>query len=220
MTITFGLPEGCSLFIMCLVSLHDVLIELVVLVLVMVLIVFLGVCLFSGVRRGLVEGRALEIFWTLLPVGLILVFCFPAFQVLYVEEDRFSQACEDLYKGFVKGVQWDWDVSFFLNRGSYGGFSVDHYTLLFSSLSLERIRIYDVSNGVVMCSKDFSVFKFGSEDVVHSFAVPSLGVKVDCIPGKGVDVGFFFVVRGIFHGHCAEICGVGHSLIPVEVVRF
>ena len=64
------------------------------------------------------------------------------------------------------------------------------------------------------------VFQLSSDDVVHSFTVPSLGFKLDCVPGKSAEVGVTVSGVGIFHGHCAEICGAGHSMMPVEVVSF
>lgn len=75
-------------------------------------------------------------------------------------------------------------------------------------------------NSVCLPVFDSVVFYISSEDVVHSFTVPSLGFKLDCIPGKSSEVVSSFLQCGIFHGHCAEICGSGHSSMPMEVFSF
>ena len=64
------------------------------------------------------------------------------------------------------------------------------------------------------------LFHLSSEDVIHSFTVPSLGFKLDCIPGKMAEISVLTFKSGIFHGHCAEICGANHSMMPIELVSF
>lgn len=81
-------------------------------------------------------------------------------------------------------------------------------------------RLLETFNSICLPVFDPVVFHVSSDDVIHSFTVPSLGFKLDCIPGKSSEVFSSFFMCGIFHGHCAEICGAGHSSIPMEVFSF
>lgn len=86
--------------------------------------------------------------------------------------------------------------------------------------AFDGFRILETQRRVSLGSGISTLFQLSSDDVVHSFTVPSLGFKMDCIPGKMTEVGVVVFSSGIFHGHCAEICGAGHSIMPIEVVRF
>jgi len=83
------------------------------------------------------------------------------------------------------------------------------------------IRLIDVDNRVVVPAQEHIRALITSRDVLHSWALPSLGVKIDAIPGRLNQFVFMVILNSVIHGQCREICGVNHSFIPIviEAVR-
>ena len=106
--------------------------------------------------------------------------------------------------------------TFFFSEVDSGSDEYSLTNVLFSS----DIHASDVLNSVFLPFGVPSVVELSSDDVIHSFTVPCLGFKIDCIPGKRSEVGVVLSSSGLFHGHCAEICGAGHSVMPIEIVGF
>ena len=112
----------------------------------------------------------------------------------------------------VIGHQWYWryKIDGLLN------FEMDSY------IDLENgVRLLDVDNRVVIPAQEYVRALITSRDVIHSWALPSLGVKIDAIPGRLNQFVFIVIIHSIIHGQCREICGVNHSFIPIvlEAVR-
>jgi len=121
----------------------------------------------------------------------------------------------------IKGIQWDWEISYntlhpFTQKGTW--LEYEDFTLLNLLSSFSDIRTAETYNSVYVSAVQPVIFQLSSEDVIHSFSIPVLGIKLDCMPGKAAEVRTLISGFGIFHGHCAEICGSGHSLIPIEIV--
>ena len=219
------LPEASSFRIILLVSVHDLVIEVLFFVICVVLVWLLITFSFSTLWSFKVSEHFVEFLWTVLPVFLLLVFAFPSLLTLFALEDIpfFSDVC------FLKGLQWDWEVSFLSSFGTISGPALvtklflgefEDYTLLNVFSHCDSFRSLETFNCVFLPLGFPVIFQLSSEDVVHSFTVPAFGIKLDCVPGKSVEVFSFFTSCGVFHGHCAEICGAGHSIIPVEVIIF
>lgn len=163
---------------------------------------------------NLIDNEKLEVFWTIRP-GLILVFlAIPSLQVLYFIEE----ASHPLVTLKVVGHQWYWsyeysDLVSFIDTDAWPRLQ-DFDRYLGKSLNN---RLLSTDNSILLPYKLQIRGLITSEDVLHSWAVPSLGVKIDANPGRINMINFIRIRSGSVFGQCSEICGVNHSLIPIIV---
>ena len=208
--------ERSSFGMSLLIILHDFFMEVLIGVLVLVLLCVVLVIRFRNLCIKIERSHYVEFFWTVIPIFVIFFLATPSFLVLFSMEDVSSK----LDTLSLKGMQWDWEVRFFSDswekRFSNQGKEV--YSLNLSIARKQGFRLLDRENCIFVEKRVPLLFQLGSEDVIHSFTVPSLGFKMDCIPGKSSDAIVTIFKSGIFHGHCAEICGANHSIMPFVLV--
>jgi len=154
----------------------------------------------------------LELLWTLVPVVFLLVTVLHSLSILYgLDLDRGNSSCF----GQVLGNQWYWS---YVSPGSVD--LLDSRMLGSSSniIGLPRMTMVDqplfIPKNVGVCLEVSSV------DVIHSFSVPSLGLKVDAIPGRSSHVNLVGLTSGVYSGFCSELCGSGHSVMPIQVMVY
>lgn len=154
------------------------------------------------------ENHFLEFVWTCIPFFILSFVIYSSVKSLY-----FSDSC--FFCGIsliVVGHQWYW---------SY--FYKDLRETFFDSYIISNfLRVLDVDNRVIIPFNLPVRVIVSSADVIHSWTIPSLGLKIDCIPGRLNQTCFSFNRCGIFFGQCSEICGINHRFMPItaEVVRF
>jgi heme/copper-type cytochrome/quinol oxidase subunit 2 len=96
--------------------------------------------------------------------------------------------------------------------------SVDSYMVSLTDLKFGELRLLEVDNPLYLPAHTKVRLDITASDVIHSFAVPSLGVKVDAIPGR-INVAYLEIIRcGIYFGQCSELCGVNHGFMPLKVI--
>jgi cytochrome c oxidase subunit 2 len=161
--------------------------------------------------KYLMEGVWLELIWTLLP-GVVLIFlALPSLNLLYSMD-------EILHPGLtikIVGNQWYW----YYEYSDYGVPTIAYssYMIMTQDLRYGEHRILEVDDCLI-CPIDTDVrVLVSAEDVIHSFSVPGLTIKVDAVPGR-INVGSFRLKReGFYYGQCSEICGANHSFMPICV---
>nr|WOE91078.1 cytochrome c oxidase subunit 2 [Morbakka sp. MKL-2023] len=161
--------------------------------------------------RFLVEGTTIEVVWTLIPAVILIFIAFPSLRLLYLMDEIIEPALT------VKAVghQWYWSYEY----SDYGDDSIefDSYMVPVDDLREGDLRLLEVDNHFVVPAQcNVRVLVTGA-DVLHSFAVPSLGVKIDAVPGRLNQTSFFSKRAGVFYGQCSEICGANHSFMPIVV---
>lgn len=165
--------------------------------------------------------KGLEIIWTLIPSVILFSIGWPSLLLLYsLDEAVYSPI---ILK--VIGHQWYWsyEYSFWTNKikslflNSSSSLTFDSYMIPYDDLQTGDIRLLAVDNYVVLPTWINIRVLATSEDVIHSWAVPSLGVKVDAIPGRLNQIFFLIKRPGIFFGQCSEICGTNHGFMPIGV---
>ena len=180
------------------------------------IILFVGYIIFrilfnTAIFKGLLHGQVIECVWTTVP-GLILVqIALPSLSLLYLIEDSPSP---NLTLKAV-GHQWYWEYEYtdFWSEG--GGFSFDSYILPESDLEIGIFRQLETDNRIVAPISSKVRVLITSADVLHSWTIPSLGVKADAVPGRVNQVNFISSVPGVLYGQCSEICGRQHSNMPI-----
>jgi cytochrome c oxidase subunit 2 len=118
----------------------------------------------------------------------------------------------------VLGHQWYWSYEYsdFITENG-DSIDFDSYMIPESDLELGQFRLLDVDNRLVVPVDCHIRFIVSATDVIHSFSVPSLGIKLDCVPGRLNQVSFLTERTGTFYGQCSEICGVWHGFMPIVV---
>jgi heme/copper-type cytochrome/quinol oxidase subunit 2 len=164
-----------------------------------------------GVTRRFSHSPFLESGWTAVPPLVILAMLLPTFGFLYVSED--NSAAE--FSAKAVGHQWYWSYEL---DGFAGGSSMDSYGLPDQDLRLGQIRLLEVDQRLHLKSPGLNQILVTSQDVVHSWALPAAGAKMDAIPGRLNQLFFSLEVPGVYFGQCSELCGISHSQMPIGVL--
>lgn len=157
------------------------------------------------------HNTILEIIWTITPAIILVLIAIPSFKLLYT--------MDEIYKPIVtlkiKGNQWFWSYEISDIEGLK--INYDSYTIEESELKEGEIRLLEVDNEVRLPIKTPIRILLTSLDVIHSWSVPSLGIKVDAIPGR-LNSGSIYILReGTYYGQCYELCGKNHGAMSIVV---
>jgi cytochrome c oxidase subunit 2 len=159
--------------------------------------------------RSLVEGQEIETIWTIVPAIILVFLALPSLRLLYLLDE--IGECRLTVKTIGHQWYWSYEYSDFLN------ISFDSYIIPVEELNSGDFRLLEVDYRAVLPTHTDIRVLVTSADVIHSWTVPSLGVKADAIPGRLNQLRFFIKHPGVFYGQCSEICGANHSFIPIVV---
>jgi cytochrome c oxidase subunit 2 len=151
----------------------------------------------------------LEVAWTILPVLILFIIAIPSMKLL--TNELVVPKSDMTLK--VTGKQWFWSYEY--PKDQDGGFAFDSYLLKGDDLKQGDIRQLSVDNvAVVPLNKVIHVLVTGA-DVIHSFVVPSFGVRIDAVPGRMNETWFKAEKEGIYYGQCSKLCGKDHAFMPI-----
>nr|YP_010032392.1 Cox2 [Schizocladia ischiensis]QOW07606.1 Cox2 [Schizocladia ischiensis] len=161
------------------------------------------------------HSTTLEVVWTVLPAFLLMLIGVPSFALLYSMEEVIDPSLTLK----VVGHQWYWSYEYSDYASMEGGESLnfDSYMIPTEDLTPGELRLLEVDNRVVLPTNTHIRLLITAADVLHSWAVPSLGVKTDACPGRLNQACIFIKREGVFYGQCSEICGVNHGFMPIVV---
>nr|CCQ18568.1 cytochrome c oxidase subunit 2 [Ganoderma lucidum] len=156
----------------------------------------------------------IELIWTITPAFILIAIAFPSFRLLYLLDEVISPTVTIK----VVGHQWYWSYEYsdYINV-SGESIEFDSYMIPDSDLELGQFRLLDVDNKVVVPTDTHIRLIVTGADVIHSFAVPSLGLKIDAVPGRLNQTSILAERTGTFYGQCSEICGVYHGFMPIAI---
>ena len=205
-----NLQDRNSPLIEQLIFFHDH--AILILIIITILVGYLIIILFFNklTNRFLLHGQIIEIIWTILPAIILLFIALPSLRLLYLIEEF------DESKLTVKSIghQWFWSYEYtsFLNIVDFSS-----YIKPYEDLEINTFRLLDVDNRLILPIKCNIRILVTASDVLHSWTIPSLGVKVDATPGRLNQTSFKILRPGIYFGQCSEICGANHSFIPIII---
>jgi len=160
------------------------------------------------------HGTTIEVVWTVTPSIILMVIAVPSFALLYSIDEVIDPAVSIK----VIGHQWFWSYEYSDYSDLNGnGISFDSYMVMDDDLTIGQLRLLEVDNRVIVPSNTHIRALVTSTDVLHSWAIPSLGVKMDACPGRLNQVSLFIKRNGVFFGQCSEICGIQHGFMPIVV---
>lgn len=199
--------------------LHDYINLILVFIISFVLIILFIISISSFINSQLIEIQIVEWVWTFIPAALLLQIALPRLLLLYILDERSDR------KLTIKtiGHQWYWSYEYrdikFLESLKV---EFDTYIIPKDEIVGETFRLLDVDNRTILPTHIQIRVLISSADVLHSWTVPSLGVKGDAVPGRLNQVKFICHRPGIFYGQCSEICGANHRFMPIvlELVNY
>ena len=161
-----------------------------------------------------VHGTAIEIIWTLIPSLILVVVALPSFALLYSIDEVLNPTLT------IKciGHQWYWSYEYSDFETKLGAINFDSYMIPEDELAPGDLRLLEVDNRIVLPINTHIRVLVTAADVLHSWAVPSLGIKVDACIGRLNETSLFILRTGVFFGQCSEICLI--SLIRFDAWRF
>ena len=167
-------------------------------------------------NRAFSHSTSLEIFWTIVPAFVLIGIAYPSFNLLYALDDL----TDPTVTLKIIGHQWYWSyepspVPYCTMQKDQGPF--DSYMIPTDDLECGMLRLLEVDNRVFLPIKSHIRLLITSADVLHSWAVPSLGIKVDACPGRLNQATLYIKRPGLYFGQCSEICGVNHGFMPIVV---
>jgi len=169
-------------------------------------------------KSDLKKDSILEFLWTIFPGLLLLGIALPSLNTLYAPDNIIDQLLSDSGSLTIKimGHQWFWSYEYTTKFNELVNFN--SYMVLEEDLIPGDLRLLEVDNPLIVPANKPLRLLITSDDVIHSWAVPSLGVKMDAIPGRLNEVFTIINRPGTFYGQCSEICGVNHAFMPIKVV--
>ncbi len=174
------------------------------------------------------HNTAIEVVWTIVPILILLLIAVPSFRLLYAQFDP-GKIYEDFDPKETKfltvkatGYQWYWGYEYSTDddSGTYGvsgDISFDALMLADEERGEDDPRLLAVDNPLVVPAGVFVRVQVTAADVIHSFAVPAFGVKIDAVPGRLNETYFRIDREGIYYGQCSELCGKDHAFMPIAV---
>ena len=155
------------------------------------------------------HNTKLEVLWTVVPVLILFAVAVPSFKLLYYM-DR-TQDAEMTLK--VTGHQWFWSYSY----PDHAPVGMDSFIVYEDSLKPGQKRLLEVDNRVVLPVDTTIRVIVTADDVIHSWAVPALGLKTDAVPGRLNETWVRISKPGTYYGQCSELCGANHSFMPIAI---
>nr|UFZ13335.1 cytochrome c oxidase subunit II [Protohermes subnubilus] len=184
---------------------------LLILIMITMLVGYLMMTLFFNkfTNRLLLEGQTIEIIWTILPAITLIFIALPSLQLLYLLDEISDPSIT--FKAIGHQWYWSYEYSDFLNT------EFDSYMIPMNEMTNSNFRLLDVDNRIILPMLSQIRVLVTATDVLHSWTIPALGVKIDATPGRLNQTSFFINRPGLFYGQCSEICGANHSFMPIVI---
>lgn len=208
-----GLQQPASPVMEKIYQFHHGLLILITAICVFVLCLLVYVCFRFSAKRNPVPSKTthntlLEIIWTTIPVIILVIIAVPSFRYLYYMYE--TENPDIILK--VTGHQWYWEYEY-----PDQGIAFESYMLKDDELKPGQVRLLDVDNPIVLPVGAKVQVQITSADVIHSWAMPSMAVKTDAVPGRLNETWIQIERPGMYYGQCSELCGVLHGFMPIAI---
>nr|YP_009144207.1 cytochrome c oxidase subunit II [Crocidura orientalis]YP_009144220.1 cytochrome c oxidase subunit II [Crocidura palawanensis]QZJ46150.1 cytochrome c oxidase subunit II [Crocidura nicobarica]URW97158.1 cytochrome c oxidase subunit II [Crocidura foetida doriae]URW97249.1 cytochrome c oxidase subunit II [Crocidura baluensis]AKI84643.1 cytochrome c oxidase subunit II [Crocidura orientalis]AKI84656.1 cytochrome c oxidase subunit II [Crocidura palawanensis] len=202
-----GLQDATSPIMEELTNFHDHALMIVFLISSLVLYIISAMLTTKLTHTSTMDAQAVETIWTILPAIILVMIALPSLRILYMMDEINNPTLT------IKtvGHQWYWSYEY----TDYDELNFDSYMIPTSELKPGDLRLLEVDNRAVLPMEMTIRVLVTSEDVLHSWAVPSLGLKTDAIPGRLNQTTLLATRPGLYYGQCSEICGSNHSFMPI-----
>nr|ASY98652.1 cytochrome c oxidase subunit II [Otomantis sp. JZ-2017]WRO45275.1 cytochrome c oxidase subunit II [Otomantis scutigera] len=204
-----GLQDSASPLMEQLMYFHDHSMFIIIMIVMSVGYMILSLMMNKFMDRFVMDGQYLEILWTILPAVVLIFIALPSLRILYLIDENTNP----LLTLKTIGHQWYWSYEY----SDFMNIEFDSYMIPQNELDFYNIRLLEVDNRTTLPMNTLTRILITSEDVIHSWTIPSVGVKADATPGRMNQATFWFNRPGVFYGQCSEICGANHSFMPIVI---
>nr|WGO57927.1 cytochrome c oxidase subunit II [Episymploce sundaica] len=204
-----NLQDSASPIMEQLIYFHDH--ALMIILMILAVVSYMMILLFNNkfINRLLLEGQMIEVAWTIAPAIILIFIALPSLRLLYLM-DEINNPSVTLK---TIGHQWYWSYEY----SDFLKVEFDSYMIPQNEMKNSDFRLLDVDNRAALPMNTFIRIIITAADVLHSWTVPSLGVKADATPGRLNQTSFLINRPGLFYGQCSEICGANHSFMPIVI---
>lgn len=215
-----GFQDAATPMMQGIIDLHHDIFFFLILILVFVLWILVRALWHFNYKKNpipqrIVHGTTIEILWTIFPSIILMFIAIPSFALLYSMDEVVVDPAMTIK---AIGHQWYWTYEYSdYNSSDEQSLTFDSYMIPEDDLELGQLRLLEVDNRVVVPAKTHLRIIVTSADVLHSWAVPSLGVKCDAVPGRLNQISILVQREGVYYGQCSEICGTNHAFMPIVV---
>uniref|UniRef100_A0A1Z2RPC4 Cytochrome c oxidase subunit 2 n=3 Tax=Aphis TaxID=464929 RepID=A0A1Z2RPC4_9HEMI len=190
-----------------LIFFHDHTIFIIIMIMTTITYMMLFIMKNNFINIKISENQMIEFIWTTTPPIILIFIAMPSLHLLYLMDEI---KCPILTIK-IFGHQWFWSYE-------YSDFSnIEFESYMMNELNKENFRLIEVDNKTILPFKFNIRLLISSDDVIHSWTIPSLAIKIDAIPGRMNQINLFMNRPGIYFGQCSEICGINHSFMPIQI---
>uniref|UniRef100_A0AAU7YU40 Cytochrome c oxidase subunit 2 n=1 Tax=Stephanitis macaona TaxID=3156568 RepID=A0AAU7YU40_9HEMI len=204
-----NLQEANSPLMEQLIFFHDHTLMILIMITSLVTYILTSTFMNNLMNRTLLESQKIELVWTIMPAVTLIFIALPSLRILYL--------MDEINKPMLTiksiGHQWYWSYEY----SDFKNIEFDSYMKPTTELTDSEFRLLDVDNRMILPYKIHIRMLITSMDVIHSWTIPSLGIKIDATPGR-LNQGTIYMNRPtMMFGQCSEICGANHSFMPIVV---
>nr|WNH21208.1 cytochrome c oxidase subunit II [Echidna unicolor] len=204
-----GFQDAASPVMEELLHFHDHALMIVFLISTLVLYIIVAMVTTTLTDVYILDSQEIEIVWTVLPAIILILIALPSLRILYLMDE-----INDPHLTIKAiGHQWYWSYEY----TDYEDLGFDSYMVPTQDLTPGQFRLLETDHRMVVPMESPVRVLVTAEDVLHSWAVPALGVKMDAVPGRLNQTAFIATRPGVYYGQCSEICGANHSFMPIVV---
>nr|NP_542459.1 cytochrome c oxidase subunit II [Lepidosiren paradoxa]AAL55246.1 cytochrome c oxidase subunit II [Lepidosiren paradoxa] len=204
-----GLQDAASPVMEELLYFHDHTLMIVFLISTLILYVIVAMVSTKLTNKFILESQEIEIIWTILPAVILILIALPSLRILYLMDE-----INDPHLTIKAiGHQWYWSYEY----SDYETLNFDSYMTPTQDLTSGQFRLLETDHRMVTPMESPIRVLITADDVLHAWAVPALGIKMDAVPGRLNQASFTTTRPGVFYGQCSEICGANHSFMPIVV---
>nr|BBH37178.1 cytochrome c oxidase subunit II [Larsonella pumila] len=202
-----GFQDAASPVMEELLHFHDHALMIVFLISTFVLYIIMAMVTAKLTNMFILDSQEIEIIWTILPAIILILIALPSLRILYLMDEINNPHLT------IKAIghQWYWSYEY----TDYKEIAFDSYMIPTQELPSGYLRLLEVDHRMVIPTEAPIRVLITAEDVLHSWTVPAMGVKMDAVPGRLNQTAFIASRPGLYYGQCSEICGANHSFMPI-----
>uniref|UniRef100_A0A6M5CWM7 Cytochrome c oxidase subunit 2 n=1 Tax=Myzocallis coryli TaxID=527763 RepID=A0A6M5CWM7_9HEMI len=190
-----------------LIFFHDHTIFIIMMIMFMISYMMIFIIKNKFINIKISENQLIEIIWTTMPPIILIFIALPSLHLLYLMDEIKSP----IMTIKIFGHQWFWSYEY------SDFFNIEFESYMINNLEKNNFRLIEVDNKTIIPYKFNIRLLISSDDVIHSWTIPSLAIKMDAIPGRMNQINMFMNRPGLFFGQCSEICGINHSFMPIQI---
>nr|ASU53343.1 cytochrome oxidase subunit II [Trichaitophorus ginnalarus] len=190
-----------------LIFFHDHTIFIILMIMFTITYMMMFIIKNKFINIKILENQMIEFIWTIMPPIILIFIALPSLHLLYLMDEIESP----ILTVKIIGHQWFWSYEY------SDFFNIEFDSYMINNLEKQNFRLIEVDNKTILPFKFNIRLLISSEDVIHSWTIPSLAIKMDAIPGRMNQINLFMNRPGLYFGQCSEICGINHSFMPIQI---